>query len=119
MRSFQVTTRVGVNGFGRIGRNFFRAVLSHPSNDVEVVAVNDLTDNATLAHLLKYDTVLGKLSENVSLTDDGIRVGEHTIKVSVEKDPAAVPWGHLGCDHVIEPTGPFTSGDDARKHLEA
>jgi glyceraldehyde 3-phosphate dehydrogenase len=114
-----VTTRVGVNGFGRIGRNFFRAVLAQPSGDVEVVAVNDLTDNATLAHLLKYDTVLGKLSENVSLTDDGIRVGEHTIKVSAEKDPAALPWGELGCDVVIESTGRFTSGDDARKHLQA
>ena len=71
-----MATRVGVNGFGRIGRNFFRAVLAHPSSDVEVVAVNDLTDNETLAHLLKYDTVLGKLSEDVSVTDDGIRVGD-------------------------------------------
>jgi glyceraldehyde 3-phosphate dehydrogenase len=114
-----VTTRVGVNGFGRIGRNFFRAVLAQPSSDVEVVAVNDLTDNETLAHLLKYDTVLGKLSEHVSLTDDGIRVGEHTIKVSAEKDPAALPWGELGCDVVIESTGRFTSGEDARKHIEA
>jgi glyceraldehyde 3-phosphate dehydrogenase len=114
-----VTTRVGVNGFGRIGRNFFRAVLAQPSGDVEVVAVNDLTDNETLAHLLKYDTVLGKLTEDVSLTDDGIRVGEHTIKVLAEKDPSALPWGELGCDVVIESTGRFTSGDDARKHLDA
>jgi glyceraldehyde 3-phosphate dehydrogenase (phosphorylating) len=114
-----VTTRVGVNGFGRIGRNFFRAVLAHPSSDVEVVAVNDLTDNETLAHLLKYDTVLGKLSEDVSLTDDGIRVGDTTIKVLAEKDPASLGWGDLGCDVVIESTGRFTSADDARKHLDA
>ncbi|HSP36668.1 MAG TPA: type I glyceraldehyde-3-phosphate dehydrogenase [Frankiaceae bacterium] len=114
-----MTTRVGVNGFGRIGRNLFRAVLAHPSSDVEVVAVNDLTDNETLAHLLKYDTVLGTLSERVSLTDDGIRVGDHVIKVSAEKDPAALPWGELGCDVVIESTGRFTNADDARKHLDA
>jgi glyceraldehyde 3-phosphate dehydrogenase len=114
-----VTTRVGVNGFGRIGRNFFRAVLSHPSSDVEVVAVNDLTDNETLAHLLKYDTVLGKLTEEVSVTDDGIRVGDTTIKVLAERDPAALGWGDLGCDVVIESTGRFTSADDARKHLDA
>jgi glyceraldehyde 3-phosphate dehydrogenase len=114
-----VATRVGVNGFGRIGRNFFRAVLAQPSTDVEVVAVNDLTDNKTLAHLLKYDTVLGKLSEEVSLTDDGIRVGDRTIKVLAEKDPAALPWGDLGCDVVIESTGRFTKAEDARKHLDA
>jgi glyceraldehyde 3-phosphate dehydrogenase len=114
-----VTTRVGVNGFGRIGRNFFRAVLAHPSSDVEVVAVNDLTDNETLAHLLKYDTVLGKLTEEVSVTDDGIRVGDTTIKVLAERDPAALGWGDLGCDVVIESTGRFTSADDARKHLDA
>jgi glyceraldehyde 3-phosphate dehydrogenase len=114
-----VATRVGVNGFGRIGRNFFRAVLAQPSTDVEVVAVNDLTDNKTLAHLLKYDTVLGKLSEEVSLTDDGIRVGDRTIKVLAEKDPAALPWGDLGCDVIIESTGRFTKAEDARKHLDA
>jgi glyceraldehyde 3-phosphate dehydrogenase len=114
-----VTTRVGVNGFGRIGRNVFRAVLAQSSTDVEVVAVNDLTDNETLAHLLKYDTVLGTLSEQVSLTDDGIRVGNRTIKVLAEKDPAALPWGELGCDVVIESTGRFTNADDARKHLDA
>jgi glyceraldehyde 3-phosphate dehydrogenase len=108
-----------VNGFGRIGRNFFRAVLANPAADVEVVAVNDLTDNATLAHLLKYDTVLGKLSEDVSLTDEGIRVGDHTIKVSAERDPAALPWGDLGCDVVVESTGRFTSAEDAGKHLTA
>jgi len=114
-----VTTRVGVNGFGRIGRNFFRAVLAQPSTDVEVVAVNDLTDNKTLAHLLKYDTVLGKLSEDVGLTDDGIRVGDKTIKVSAEKDPASLPWGDLGCDVIVESTGRFTKAEDARKHLDA
>src|SRR3954469_19460959 len=119
MRSFQVTTRVGVNGFGRIGRNVFRAVLANPAADVEVVAVNDLTDNETLAHLLKYDTVLGKLSEDVSVVDDGIRVGDKTIKVLAEKDPASLGWGDLGCDVVIESTGIFTKADDARKHMEA
>ncbi len=114
-----MTTRVGVNGFGRIGRNVFRAVLANPAADVEVVAVNDLTDNETLAHLLKYDTVLGKLSEDVSVVDDGIRVGDQTIKVLAERDPAALGWGELGCDVVIESTGIFTKADDARKHMEA
>ena len=114
-----MTTRVGVNGFGRIGRNFFRAVLAHPGNDVEVVAVNDQTDNETLAHLLKYDTVLGKLAEDVSVTDDGIRIGDRTLKVLAEKDPASLGWGELGCDVVIESTGRFTNADDARKHLDA
>lgn len=114
-----MTTRVGVNGFGRIGRNFFRAVLAHPSSDVEVVAVNDLTDNETLAHLLKYDTVLGKLAEDVSVTDDGIRIGDRTLTVLAERDPAALGWGDLGCDVVIESTGRFTNADDARKHLDA
>jgi glyceraldehyde 3-phosphate dehydrogenase len=117
--SSQVTTRVGINGFGRIGRNILRAVLAHPASDVEVLAVNDLTDNQTLAHLLKYDTVLGTLSETVSVTDDGIRVGDRTIKVAAEKDPADLPWGELGCDVVIESTGRFTNADDARKHLDA
>jgi glyceraldehyde 3-phosphate dehydrogenase len=94
-------------------------VLAHPSTDVEVVAVNDLTDNETLAHLLKYDTVLGTLSEQVSPTDDGIRIGDRTIRVLAEKDPASLGWGELGCDVVIESTGRFTSADDARKHLDA
>jgi glyceraldehyde 3-phosphate dehydrogenase len=114
-----VTTRVGVNGFGRIGRNFLRAVLANPASDVEVVAVNDLSDNETLAHLLKYDTVLGKLAEDVSVADDGIRVGSHTIKVLAERDPASLGWGDLGCDVVIESTGIFTKADDARKHMDA
>jgi glyceraldehyde 3-phosphate dehydrogenase len=117
--SSQVTTRVGINGFGRIGRNILRAVLAQPASDVEVLAVNDLTDNETLAHLLKYDTVLGTLSESVSVTDDGIRVGDRTVKVTAEKDPADLPWGELGCDVVIESTGRFTNADDARKHLDA
>ena len=112
-----MTTRVGVNGFGRIGRNFFRAVLAHPGNDVEVVAVNDQTDNETLAHLLKYDTVLGKLAEDVSVTDDGIRIGDRTLKVLAEKDPASLGWGELGCDVVIESTGRFTNAADAGKHM--
>ncbi len=114
-----MTTRVGVNGFGRIGRNFFRAVLANPAADVEVVAVNDLTDNETLAHLLKYDTVLGKLSEDVSVVDGGIRVGSQTIKVHAERDPASLPWGELGCDVVVESTGIFTKAEDAKKHISA
>jgi glyceraldehyde 3-phosphate dehydrogenase len=114
-----VTIRVGVNGFGRIGRNVFRAALAQPSTGVEIVAVNDLTDNATLAHLLKYDTVLGTLTEDVSAVDDGIRVGDRTIQVLAEKDPASLGWGDLGCDVVIESTGIFTKAEDARKHMDA
>jgi glyceraldehyde 3-phosphate dehydrogenase len=114
-----VTVRVGVNGFGRIGRNFWRAVAAQQSSDLEVVAVNDLTDNGTLAHLLKYDTVLGTLSESVSLVDGGIRAGDSTIKVLSERDPSALPWGELGCDVVVESTGKFTKGEDARQHLDA
>jgi glyceraldehyde 3-phosphate dehydrogenase len=114
-----VTTRVGVNGFGRIGRNFWRAIAASHRGDLEVVAVNDLTDNKTLAHLLKYDTTLGSLSEAVSLVDGGIAVGDTTIKVLAERDPAALPWGDLGVDVVVESTGRFTKADDARKHIAA
>ncbi len=113
-----VATRVGVNGFGRIGRNFWRAVAANYAGDIEVVAVNDPTDTTTLAHLLKYDTVLGPLSEEVGATDDGIRVGGTTIRVLSERDPAALPWGDLGVDVVVESTGHFTKADDARKHLD-
>ncbi|HEY8371608.1 MAG TPA: type I glyceraldehyde-3-phosphate dehydrogenase [Pseudonocardiaceae bacterium] len=113
-----MTVRVGVNGFGRIGRNFWRAVdaLEH---DIEIVAVNDLTDNATLAHLLKYDSVLGALPYEVSATEDGITVNGKTFKSLSERDPAALPWGDLGVDIVIESTGRFTKAEDARKHIEA
>ncbi|EFC85661.1 type I glyceraldehyde-3-phosphate dehydrogenase [Frankia sp. CcI49] len=114
-----MATRVGVNGFGRIGRNFWRALAASRRSDLEIVAVNDLTDNKTLAHLLKYDTTLGTLAEPVSVADDGIRVGDTTIKVLAERDPAALPWGDLGVDIVIESTGRFTTAETAGKHREA
>jgi glyceraldehyde 3-phosphate dehydrogenase len=113
-----VTIRVGINGFGRIGRNFYRAVLSQGA-DIEVVAVNDLTDNKTLAHLLKYDSILGKLDTEVGYTDDAITVGGRTVKAFAERDPTAMPWSKLGADIVIESTGRFTTGPDARKHIDA
>ncbi|WP_131746354.1 type I glyceraldehyde-3-phosphate dehydrogenase [Frankia sp. Cppng1_Ct_nod] len=114
-----MVTRVGVNGFGRIGRNFWRALQASKRNDVEIVAVNDLTDNKTLAHLLKYDTTLGTLADPVSVVDGGIKVGDTLIKVVSERDPAALPWGDLGVDVVVESTGRFTTADDARKHVQA
>jgi len=108
--------RVGINGFGRIGRNFYRAAIKQNA-DIEFVAVNDLTDNATLAHLLKYDSILGPLGQDVTATDEGIQVGDSFIKVFEERDPGALPWGDLGVDVVIESTGFFTKRDDAAKHL--
>ncbi|KUN03985.1 glyceraldehyde-3-phosphate dehydrogenase [Streptomyces yokosukanensis] len=111
-----MTIRVGINGFGRIGRNYFRALLEQGA-DIEVVAVNDLGDTATTAHLLKYDTILGRLKKEVSHTDDTITVDGHTIKVLAERDPANIPWGQLGVDIVIESTGIFTKREDAAKHL--
>jgi glyceraldehyde 3-phosphate dehydrogenase len=111
-----VTVRVGVNGFGRIGRNFFRAVLAG-GHDVEVVAFNDLGDVQTMAHLLKYDSILGRLSEEVTTTDDGIVVGGKTIKALAERDPANLPWGELGVDVVLESTGFFTNADAAKAHI--
>jgi glyceraldehyde 3-phosphate dehydrogenase len=121
-----VTIRVGINGFGRIGRNFYRAVdalgdseTAFGNEPIEIVAVNDLTDNATLAHLLKYDSVLGRLSDDVSSTEDEIIVGGKVIKALAERDPAALGWGGLDVDYVIESTGHFTKADDARKHIEA
>ncbi|KQS56796.1 glyceraldehyde-3-phosphate dehydrogenase [Geodermatophilus sp. Leaf369] len=113
-----MTVRVGINGFGRIGRNFYRAVAAS-GQDVEIVAVNDLTSNDVLAHLLKYDSVLGKLPEEVHATADGIVVGDKTITALAERDPANLPWGDLGVDVVIESTGFFTKAADARKHVEA
>ncbi|MCZ2526625.1 type I glyceraldehyde-3-phosphate dehydrogenase [Streptomyces sp. HB2AG] len=110
--------RVGINGFGRIGRNFFRAALEQGA-DIEIVGVNDLTDNATLVHLLKYDTILGRLREEVSHTDDTITVGGRTFRTMAERDPAALPWGELGADVVIESTGIFTKAADASKHIAA
>ncbi|WP_026311580.1 type I glyceraldehyde-3-phosphate dehydrogenase [Parafrankia elaeagni] len=114
-----MATRVGVNGFGRIGRNFWRALAASRRSDLEIVAVNDLTDNKTLAHLLKYDTTLGTLAAPVSVAEDGIRVGDTTIKVLAERDPAALPWSDLGVDVVIESTGRFTTAETAGKHLAA
>ncbi len=119
-----MTVRVGINGFGRIGRNFFRAVLAQGEQgiaDVEVVAVNDITDNATLAHLLKFDSVLGRLPQEVRLEgDDTIVVGTTKIKsLAVKEGPAALPWGDLGVDVVVESTGLFTNAAKARGHLEA
>ena len=120
-----MTVRVGINGFGRIGRNFWRAVHSGAgaAAGIEIVAANDLTDAATLAHLLKYDTVLGTLSADVSVDfqADGevIQVGDQVIRVLAERDPLALPWGDLGVDVVIESTGRFTKAADASKHITA
>jgi glyceraldehyde 3-phosphate dehydrogenase len=121
----QVTIRVGVNGFGRIGRNFYRALAVQKaegkSTDIEIIAVNDLTDNATLAHLLKFDSILGRLPEDVSLEgDDTIVVGNTKIKsLEVKEGPAALPWGDLGVDVVVESTGIFTNAAKAKGHLDA
>jgi len=114
-----VTIRVGINGFGRIGRNFFRAALAQDGAGLEIVAVNDLTDNATLAHLLKYDSILGRLPHEVKATEDEISVAGTTFKAFAERDPAALPWKDLGADIVIESTGIFTKAAAARKHIEA
>ena len=110
-------TNVGINGFGRIGRNFFRAALTNPS--INIVGINDLTDNATLAHLLKYDSILGRLGLEVTYTDESITVGGKTIKVFAERDPANLPWAAVGADIVIESTGHFTKAADAKKHIAA
>ncbi|GAB3559017.1 glyceraldehyde 3-phosphate dehydrogenase [Actinopolyspora lacussalsi] len=112
-----MTVRVGINGFGRIGRNFWRAAVAS-KHDIEVVAANDLGDVATMAHLLKYDSVLGQVPEEVSVTDEGIRVGGKTIKILAEKDPGKLPWGDLGVDVVVESTGLFTQAEQARKHVD-
>ncbi|GAA4868020.1 type I glyceraldehyde-3-phosphate dehydrogenase [Kitasatospora terrestris] len=113
-----MTIRVGINGFGRIGRNFFRAVKSQGA-DIEIVGVNDLTDTKTLAHLLKYDTTLGTFPGEVSHTEDSITVDGHTFKVTAERDPANLPWAALGADIVVESTGIFTKADAAKKHITA
>jgi glyceraldehyde 3-phosphate dehydrogenase (phosphorylating) len=112
-----VTVRVGINGFGRIGRNFFRAVRASGA-DIEIVGVNDLTDNATLAHLLKYDSILGRLDADVSATGDSIIVGNTTIVALAERDPAELPWKDLGVDIVVESTGFFTDAAKARAHVD-
>ncbi|KTR04475.1 type I glyceraldehyde-3-phosphate dehydrogenase [Curtobacterium sp. 1P10AnD] len=113
-----MTVKIGINGFGRIGRNFFRAALAKGS-DLEIVAVNDLTDNTALANLLKYDSITGKLPATVELDGDNIVVDGKAIKVLAERDPANLPWGELGVDIVIESTGFFTKAADAQKHIDA
>jgi glyceraldehyde 3-phosphate dehydrogenase len=110
--------KVGINGFGRIGRNLFRAAYEAGS-DLEFLAVNDITDPRTLAHLLRYDSILGRFPGEVADLEGAISVDGHEIKVLAERDPASLPWGDLGVDVVIESTGLFTKRDDAAKHLEA
>jgi glyceraldehyde 3-phosphate dehydrogenase len=114
-----VTIRVGINGFGRIGRNFWKAV-NTTGNDrgIEIVAANDLGDVATMAHLLKYDTVMGNLKEPVSVSGDTITIGDKSVKILAEKDPAHLPWADLGVDIVVESTGRFTNGKQAAAHIE-
>ncbi len=112
-----MTVRVGINGFGRIGRNFFRAVRAS-GLDIEIVAVNDLTDNKALAPLLKFDSILGRLDADVTHTEDEIRVGDQVVKTFAERDPAALKWGDLGVDVVVESTGFFTDATKARAHVD-
>ncbi|GAB3442635.1 type I glyceraldehyde-3-phosphate dehydrogenase [Actinophytocola sediminis] len=112
-----MTVRVGVNGFGRIGRNFWRAVAAS-DHDIEIVAFNDLGDVATMAHLLKYDSILGRLPYEVRTTDDGIQVDGKTIKALAERDPGKLPWKELEVDVVVESTGFFTKAADARRHVD-
>ncbi|WHT22145.1 type I glyceraldehyde-3-phosphate dehydrogenase [Crossiella sp. CA-258035] len=112
-----MTVRVGVNGFGRIGRNFWRA-LAASGRDIEIVAFNDLGDVATMAHLLKYDSILGRLDGEVKVTDEGISVNGKVIKALAERDPGKLPWKDLGVDVVIESTGFFTDASVARKHID-
>ncbi len=113
-----MSVKIGINGFGRIGRNYFRAALAKGS-DIEIVAVNDLSDPASLAHLLKYDSVGGRLNATVEVDGDNIVVNGKPIKVLAERDPANLPWGALGVEIVIESTGRFTKAADAQKHIEA
>ena len=113
-----MTTRVGINGFGRIGRNFFRAALEQGA-DIEIVAVNDLTDNKTLAHLLKYDSITGRFQGEVSYDDEGIVVDGKHIKVLAQRNPSDLPWGELGVEVVVESTGFFTDGEKAAAHIAA
>ncbi|MEE2523042.1 type I glyceraldehyde-3-phosphate dehydrogenase [Pseudarthrobacter sp. J75] len=113
-----MTTRIGINGFGRIGRNYFRAALAQGA-DLEIVAVNDLTSPEALAHLFKYDSVGGRLKETIEVKDGNIIVDGNVIKVLAERDPANLPWGELGVDIVIESTGFFTKAAAAQKHIDA
>src|SRR4051794_10896840 len=113
-----MTVRVGINGFGRIGRNFFRAVRASGA-DIEIVGVNDLTDPAALAHLLKFDSILGRLDADVSVDGSAIRVGDQVVTVTAERDPSALKWADLGVDVVVESTGFFTDATKARAHVDA
>jgi glyceraldehyde 3-phosphate dehydrogenase (phosphorylating) len=116
-----MTVRVGINGFGRIGRNFFRAVQdlnSRGGADIEIVAANDLGDLKTMAHLLKYDSILGRFPAEVSVADDGIVVGGKTLRILAERDPAQLPWKDLGVDVVVESTGFFTDAQKAKAHID-
>jgi glyceraldehyde 3-phosphate dehydrogenase len=115
-RRFQMSLKVGINGFGRIGRNFFRASYQDP--DIDIVAVNDITDSKTLAHLLKYDSILGILEADIKSSENAIIAGDKTIKVLSEKDPGNLPWKELGVSVVIESTGLFRKRQDAIKHIE-
>ena len=110
-----MAVKVGINGFGRIGRNIFRTALG--DQDIDFVAVNDITDTRTLAHLLKYDSVLGNLDHNISASENGIKVDSEEFRVFSERDPAMIPWESVGAEIVIESTGRFTRAEDARKHL--
>jgi glyceraldehyde 3-phosphate dehydrogenase (phosphorylating) len=112
-------TRVGINGFGRIGRQVLRAVVEQDVADIEIVAVNDLTDGKTMAHLFKYDSVQGTFGGDVTVAPDGLHIDGHVLRVTAEKDPAALPWRELGVDIVLESTGRFTDAAQARKHLAA
>jgi glyceraldehyde 3-phosphate dehydrogenase len=113
-----MTVRVGINGFGRIGRNFFRAVRASGA-DIEIVGVNDLTDNASLANLLKFDSILGRLDADVSSDDTSIKVGDQTIAAFAERDPSALKWGDIGADVIVESTGFFTDATKAKAHVDA
>ena len=114
---YLMSTKVGINGFGRIGRNAFRAALQNPALDIEFVAINDLTNPETLAHLLEYDSIHGILSDDIAATDIGLVVNGKEIRVLAERDPGNLPWGELGVDVVIESTGFFTDREDAEKHI--
>ncbi len=112
--------KVGINGFGRIGRAVLRAQMRYPEfKDIEIVAINDLTDTHTLAHLLKYDSVFGTLPQEVRYTEETIIVGDKEIKVFAQAEPGKIPWGELGVEYVVESTGRFTDGNLARAHLDA
>src|SRR3954469_1172857 len=118
IRSTAVTVRVGINGFGRIGRNFYRAVRASGA-DIEIVGVNDLTDPKALANLLKFDSILGRLDADVTATDSSLKVGDRELAVSAERDPFALKWADLGVDVVVESTGFFTDATKARAHVDA